>query len=228
MRLAPNDPGRARLLPFVLAPVMLVAGCNSGIPDDLEGLACDADGRCADGFVCDRKTNRCVRGLPESDASGANEPGNAPLEPSPSVPEECAEGEVDCASGCALLDQDPENCGGCGARCTAPEHGIPVCVGGACSFACADGFTPCGAACTDLLSDPRNCGACGAACQKPDGGRVRCDGGVCRIACDAPRVACDGACVDTASDPSHCGECENPCADGEVCSDGECVSACPG
>ena len=118
MRLAPNDPGRARLLPFVLAPVMLVAGCNSGIPDDLEGLACDADGRCADGFVCDRKTNRCVRGLPESDASGANERGNAPLEPSPSVPEECVEGEVDCASGCALLDRDPETCGGCGARCT--------------------------------------------------------------------------------------------------------------
>lgn len=42
-------------------------------------------------------------------------------------------------------------------------------------------------------------------------------------ACTPPLVACAGDCVDLDVDPQHCGACDTPCADGQLCSDGQCL-----
>ncbi len=46
--------------------------------------------------------------------------------------------------------------------------------------------------------------------------------------CGAGTSLCGDACVDTAHDPAHCGACGAACAEGEVCSMGQCAIECLG
>jgi hypothetical protein len=45
----------------------IAAGCTSDLKLDLEGLQCNADGRCVDGYECDVRLNRCVSQVPDRD-----------------------------------------------------------------------------------------------------------------------------------------------------------------
>src|SRR3982750_692790 len=82
----------------------LLVACQSGLPTSLDGLACDAHDNCSSGYHCELTTRTCVRA--------------------------CRNGETVCDQSCVVLKQDPQNCGGCGATCTAPLHAQPGCSDG--------------------------------------------------------------------------------------------------
>ena len=62
-------------------------------------------------------------------------------------------------------------------------------------------------------------GLSGAGGESAGGGALACGGGL---------VACGDLCVDARIDPENCGACDNACAEGEVCSQGQCSLACVG
>ena len=126
-----------RALPFLLL-CALDWSCANELTRDLDGKACNDNLQCSDGYQCEESSMTCVR------------IGTAPLS--------CAEGKALCDEKCVMLDSDPENCGGCGATCSAPTHGVAVCLKGVCNFACPD-YAACGDMCADFDSDPENCGA---------------------------------------------------------------------
>src|SRR4030095_2329030 len=46
--------------------------------------------------------------------------------------------------------------------------------------------------------------------------------------CTEPgRINCGGDCFDWRTDAAHCGGCDFACGEGEVCSEGSCLSICP-
>lgn len=45
--------------------------------------------------------------------------------------------------------------------------------------------------------------------------------------CPAETTACSDGCRDLMTHAAHCGACDRPCAAGELCGAGSCVSACP-
>src|SRR5690349_4333095 len=96
-----------------LASAFLAVACNTSPSKDLDGKLCDANKKCASGYVCDEPSNVCVR------PTGAGA---------------CREGETVCGGQCVILKTDAKNCGGCGATCTAPLDGAPVCETSSCSF----------------------------------------------------------------------------------------------
>jgi sugar lactone lactonase YvrE len=90
----------------------------------------------------------------------------------------------DPANGCETSLDTPQNCGACGASCSAP-NGTPACDQGVCGIASCDaGFADCD--CTvadgcevDLRSDVNNCGGCGVVCTAPAGKTAACAAGQC-------------------------------------------------
>lgn len=77
----------------------------------------------------------------------------------------CAEYSALCAGECIPVATDPNNCGGCGVKCTAKQ----VCSSGACSDGCLPGLTVCGQACVDEQNDSAHCGGCDTACAAGQG-----------------------------------------------------------
>jgi hypothetical protein len=78
-----------------------------------------------------------------------------------------------CNGACIPTVSDPNNCGGCGVKCT----GTLACAAGKCAENCLPGQTKCGNTCTDTKTDNNNCGGCGRpACGQGTG----CVDGVCR------------------------------------------------
>ena len=80
----------------------------------------------------------------------------------------CGAGLTLCnASACVDLSNDPENCGGCGFRCTGSLliSSVGSCKEGKCTQACAPGWTSCDGKCDHLPSSAANCGSCGHACE---------------------------------------------------------------
>ncbi len=101
------------------------------------------------------------------------------------APAACCPSGASNSQACVDVENDPQNCGGCGIACPSGQ----TCSQGSCSgttAACAGGvegycdldagpsFLCCpGGGCTDTRSDPHNCGGCGRVC---DAG---CAAGVC-------------------------------------------------
>lgn len=125
----------------------------------------------------------------------------------------CEEIQVD-------LNQDPQNCGGCGVACD-PTYG--ACNNGVCGCA-PSGMKACLAdrKCEDTQISPLHCGDCDTACVAG----AWCNGGACE--CRPGFTMCDGQCVDQSVDPAHCGECGLSCG-GNACRQGSCRSndRCP-
>ena len=77
--------------------------------------------------------------------------------------------EVERMGNCRDLTSDKDNCGACGAPCSAPAHAIAACIYGSCDWSCNAGWGDCNGSrddgCeTDISFDPKNCGGCGIAC----------------------------------------------------------------
>jgi hypothetical protein len=148
----------------------------------------------------------------------------------------CNEGTGDCNAitddGCeASFEDDPANCGACGAKCPA---GV-ACKNGKCG--CPQGTTECNGQCVDLQSDDANCGGCNVVCaeQPPaDAGALRphmeygCNQGKCQqLRCVQnasefwsdcnQQLDPDGCEVDLRHDAAHCGSCTNACDPGQQC-----------
>jgi len=144
---------------------------------------------------------------------------------------ECVTGTGRCASACIPMQSDPNNCGSCGRRCTAPDGGTTSCSGGQCSTQCPSGTTPCNGRCVNTQTDANACGGCENECpQAPYGGTRACVGGQCRVGCPSGKTDCDGACTDLQTDGDNCGECGRACTDpssGSVrCQAGLCAITC--
>jgi hypothetical protein len=204
------------MLRWVLLILLLAlgTGCESGIATSLDGKACDEQGRCVPGYVCDGPTQQCVRvgeGTAPSSTSGDGS---------------CTSEEATCNGACVDTRSNAQNCGGCGATCSAPPNGAGICLDGSCNFACNKPFSPCGSSCLDLANDVTNCGACGHACPEAAAGKAACVQGACTISCELPLQACGTACVDVGLNPAHCGACDLACAPGKVCSEGACSDSC--
>src|SRR6185437_15135352 len=101
---------------------------------------------------------------------------------------ECPPGYKDCDGNPNVcdtnIDDDPANCGACGAVCVIP-HATAACDMGECAIAtCDSGWTDCNDDPTDgceanLQNDPMNCGVCGMACM----GQDECQAGSCPTWC---------------------------------------------
>jgi hypothetical protein len=90
--------------------------------------------------------------------------------PAPPDPPErhCSGDEVACGDACVKLDDDPENCGACGAVCAKPQ----TCMKGTCR--CKEGLL-CGLRCIPVMGDAANCGGCGILCLVTE----KCSNGTC-------------------------------------------------
>lgn len=150
----------------------------------------------------------------------------------------CADGECRCGlpytlselcgEECLYVDDDPQNCGGCGVRCLDPA--APFCSDGRCT---CGGGTVCAGRCANLEVDHDDCGECGNACPLESicyhSECVSGDAG-----CDPPcqteggELCCaDGAglgqCVNLYDYSNHCGGCGIECPADHECQDAECV-----
>ena len=129
--------------------------------------------------------------------------------------------EINCTGACVNTANDPQNCGGCGAACTANQF----CANGMCQ-SCATGQTLCGTTCVDTQTDAADCGACGTACARG----YSCVAGACTALCAVGETYCTATetCADLTSDPNNCGACGTACGGMTPdCSAGVCVAMCP-
>ena len=108
------------------------------------------------------ETNRCVRaGTLVDGGSNGTEDAESDRNGSDALVV-CGQGQTLCGGKCVILAEDELNCGGCGAECTAPMGGEPVCSSNRCAFVCSDPLKPCATTCHNLDSDADNCSACRA------------------------------------------------------------------
>jgi hypothetical protein len=82
---------------------------------------------------------------------------------------DCGTGGAFCNGACVNIASDPNNCGGCGNKCSPPGVCSNMqCQGGGndSGTLCGSGMTMCGGVCTNTMSDPNNCGVCAFPCNK--------------------------------------------------------------
>src|SRR5205814_1324734 len=119
-----------------------------------------------------------------------------------------------CAGVCSNTDADPNNCGGCGNRCSTGlwHQGRCVQQWRPPAAICA------GNRCVDKNNDPQNCGGCGIQCAANQACiNANC---VCRPGLSTCIPAGGGVptCNDTTSDPFNCVSCGNTCTSGtQIC-----------
>jgi hypothetical protein len=153
----------------------------------------------------------------------------------------CVNGYADCDKmsndGCeAVVQNDINNCGGCGVPCTKGANVASVtCTNAMCGIgSCNPGFNDCDMQYADgceanFTNDPNNCGGCGMKC--PLNANVatdKCTNSACGVAtCNAGFADCDGnfanGCeINTTTDSNHCGNCQTVCANNGQCANGLC------
>jgi hypothetical protein len=122
-----------------------------------------------------------------------------------------------CQTACVNLQNDVQNCGRCGQRCSLP-NAQARCAAGICAIAsCNQNFDDCNAnpmdGCEASLSRPQTCGSCTRSCS---GTMAQCAnmGGTfgCANSCAGPTPDnCQTVCVNLQNDVQHCGSCTHPC-----------------
>ena len=159
----------------------------------------------------------------------------------------CSDSSTDIGINCisdAAMQQDSNNCGGCGIICGVNDNGEKtVCVGGVCVVnSCVNEHeVPCledsGMVCHDLNStDASNCGACGYICANNPTSTAtsnECKAGACQYTCNVGYTQCSEndemdkiICIKTSdmlTDPNNCGGCGISCNSHESCVDGVCM-----
>ena len=150
--------------------------CNTGSAncDGVAANGCEVT-LAADANNCGRCSNRCnvPNGTPRC-VGGAC--GVASCNPG------FANCDGDAANGCEVNTlTDPQNCGGCGLRCTAGYGtGSYACTSGACVPTCATGYASCDGnprnGCEVNFSTNANCGGCGRFCSLTCGAGGACTG----------------------------------------------------
>jgi hypothetical protein len=177
--------------------------CN-GLDDDCDGVVDNnvtgVGGACRTGMAgaCSTGTQSCTNGQPRC------VPDHVPS------PELCNGLDDDCNG---LVDDGvvvPAT------SCTTTLPGI--CSAGA--LTCSMGALACA---QTVRPTPEVCNGLDDNCE----GHVD-EGGVCGTGgtCVAPAVRCDGNCVTFANDAANCGSCGHPCATGQLCNGGVCVTPC--
>ena len=152
----------------------------------------------------------------------------------------CPSDRRDCnatsGDGCeTVILTDVNNCGACGARCSA-TGGVPGCAGGVCSIACSSGLGNCDGVVangceTSTSTSAANCGGCNRVCSIPNA-TASCVAGICGVArCNEGFGDCDGMPANGCernllSDNAHCGACGTACLAGRVCSGAVCQVSC--
>jgi hypothetical protein len=130
----------------------------------------------------------------------------------------CPANQTPCANGCVNTKVDADNCGACGARCTEGT----ACVSGSCT-ACLAGACQPQDVCAPKASTGLVCGGCSKSCT-----HVQVCGGVGALAtcvCKPGFIStCGGGCVDVTADAKNCNQCGQPCASGDLCFNGNCMS----
>ena len=82
------------------------------------------------------------------------------------------------------------------------------------------------------MTDVNHCGSCNFACSLFHATAACIDGECAIVSCDFSFADCDfnpfnGCETHILDDERHCGRCNDPCDDGEVCTNGICVSIPP-
>lgn len=204
--------------------------CTTDACDTDTGVCSNVAVECPEGQVCDADTGECVDEGCMSDAD-CDDMDNCTDDVCDTDTGECSNEAVVCPDG-QVCDADSGEC--VGAPCEADEDcddmdacTTDTCTDGACAFedvVCEDDGDLCTTeACN---ADSGECESTAVEC--PDGQTCDADSGECvDVAecttdddCEDGEVCTDGACVtpDCTSD--------DDCADGEVCDDGACVTAC--
>jgi hypothetical protein len=119
---------------------------------------------------------------------------------------------------CANLQNDPHNCGGCGAvnqnfDCTYGGSVAALCIAGNCSSGQPNGSVCRNPGYIDCLS-----GNCSNLKLPANGINV----GQC---CAVGQTSCNNSCTNLSTDNNNCGACGQVCGTGSLCSNGACLLA---
>lgn len=99
-----------------------------------------------------------------TDTTGSTGGGTSTSSGSDSTPTDtdlgCVEDQMQCTSGCADVQVDPDHCGECGIVCGPTE----ACDRAECRDSCRDDRQICERYCVDLDVDPIHCGGCNMPC----------------------------------------------------------------
>ncbi|MEW5741161.1 MAG: hypothetical protein AB1938_19720, partial [Myxococcota bacterium] len=178
--------------------------CDARTPaeDVCNGADDDCDGQVDEGAM----PVTCGVGACERSVSSCADGGAATCTPGQPIAELCNNVDDDCDGNVDNgfpIDNDVNNCGGCGVRCSLP-HATPTCAMRTCRVAsCDPGWDNCDAmdpnGCETDLTSPMSCGACGNACMRPNA-TAACVMGQCQY-------TCQGNFRDANGDPSDGCEC---------------------
>jgi hypothetical protein len=133
----------------------------------------------------------------------------------------CPGEQIDCATFCTDVSNDPGNCGDCAHDCANDIDAPGIqCANRACTDGCPAPLVDCEGACADTATDNLHCGP---NCQVCTGGRI-CSGGAC--VCGPGRSLCanSNTCVDLTMDPNHCGFCNVAYGTDQLCDGGQCAT----
>jgi hypothetical protein len=157
----------------------------------------------------------------------------------------CPVGTADCTNpspvNCNVdTNNDANNCGGCGIKCSGMNVMNSMCVGGVCMGSCAPGFADCNSnlqadGCEiNIKTDTGNCGTCGTICNTQNTSSVACNNGGCVPSCSPGFADCnnndvtDGCEINLKTDNNNCNVCGTMCtaANGSAtCNNGTCTVA---
>lgn len=201
---------------------------------DLRGKECP----CADGWVCDTVTNRCVAQIADSGSTGGAA-GSAGTSSGGSGASggsggsgatggsggSCSGNSKLCAGHC--VPESPSN--GCASTscqaCVSGPYSTSICANGSCGLSCESGHANCNSTladgCEQSLSSDANCGKCGRTCSLNHASSTDCYATACQPKCLAGYANCneaalmvpdDGCETSVSASNSNCGACGYSCS----------------